>query len=172
MTHIEFHTGKPPHDGWWYCYRDGGGVLESPNRPEHLSFRYGWRFYSDGAYSQAVKDFESIHEGVGYERATRKDNITDQSSICWSTRYPENARVPRLDPTGLSQEEIDGFYTYAASAQEQYLDGLTVYHTDLNGMWKRFTGDIVLGHPRRIWCLVDLASLSAVSLKNFKAHLI
>jgi hypothetical protein len=153
----QFFTGAPPHVGWWFTQVKAATYVQE------------WRWFDGEVWSTGVSGFDGIEAA---RLSAKCESLYEVHELEWSTYYPENARVPRLDPTGLSQKEIDRFYTYAASAQEQYLDGLTVYHTDLNGMWKRFTGDIVLGHPRRNWWLVDLTSLSAVSLKNFKAHLI
>ena len=56
----------------------------------------------------------------------------------WSTYCPEKPAVPRLDPTGLKQPEIDHFYSQAHRLQDAVNRGDFIY-ADLVA-WRYFNG--------------------------------
>jgi hypothetical protein len=90
----------------------------------------------------------------------------------WSTYYPENARVPRLDPTGLSQKEIDRFYGYASEIQRTHQAGGRVFCKDykrLDPTWLAWGGDTVLGHPKYGWQWRTLTYIAAPTSGFVKA---
>lgn len=76
-----WHKGPPPHVGWWNA---------SPN-----SNKAAWRWWDGENWSEAAfEDFSpQMASACGNLKTTRK-------SIPWTDYWPENARVPRLDPTG------------------------------------------------------------------------
>ncbi len=75
-----WHKGPPPHIGWWNASRIGATDC--------------WRWWDGGCWSAPVWD----GGGACYAGVTAKIKDPEQSIIEWSDYWPENARVPRIDP--------------------------------------------------------------------------
>ena len=79
---LKWHKGPPPHVGWW---------LASVGCIDNI-----WRWWDGTAWSHPLGD--------GAPLASVKlcadlyAQYETQKSIKWSDYYPENARVPRIDP--------------------------------------------------------------------------
>lgn len=82
MSERVWHKGPPPHVGWWNA---------SVIRVEE-----NWRWWEAGEWSNPAY-FDEPPE-VAADIATHVS--PEQSAIEWTDYWPENARVPRLDPTG------------------------------------------------------------------------
>lgn len=80
MSDRTWHTGNPPHVGWWNAsiFRAGGA----------------WRWWNGKHWSLVVYDNFDLEYAA--RRATLKN--TDKKAIEWSNYYPANARVPRVNP--------------------------------------------------------------------------
>ena len=79
-----WHSGAPPHVGWWRT--DPGAKKLLPNgRSVALEV---WRWW-DGV-------FWSVAHGPSVVRVIT--DRTEVSNIMWCDYYPENARVPRINP--------------------------------------------------------------------------
>jgi len=79
-THRIWNKGNPPHAGWW-------NATTEP-KPRAMDFTDFWRFW-DGA--------------VWYQRCLPEDNVKslgpERNPVhCWTDYWPEDARVPRIDP--------------------------------------------------------------------------
>ena len=85
MTKRIWHKGPPPHVGWWNASLD---------RNEEM-----WRWWGGTCWSMSVS------------RETGSQNVAlfasvpaypeHQDLIEWTDYWPENARVPRIDPRNL-----------------------------------------------------------------------
>lgn len=79
----KWHSGPPPHVGWWNAsYYDGH------NR------NMSWRWWNGEYWSHLVFPFDSIVM-VGISSGEFDDY---QDKIQWTDYWPENARVPRVNP--------------------------------------------------------------------------
>lgn len=81
MSERTWHSGPPPHIGWW----------NASNRQDPTA----WRWWDGSCWSLACRPDVSI-EGVKF-LSKRKARLHDPT-IQWTDYYPENARVPRTDP--------------------------------------------------------------------------
>ena len=86
MTKVEpqlriWRKGDPPHMGWWNAsmYRD----------------KNTWRWWSGERWSHGVPVSASC-ETAGYFATRLLWSATNE--VEWSDFWPENARVPRIDP--------------------------------------------------------------------------
>jgi len=78
---MKWHKGPPPHVGWWLA-----NPIESPDI---------WRWWN-GKYWSAGATCWLLKEQAEY-RAKHK-SLLDNEQIYWCDYYPENARVPRINP--------------------------------------------------------------------------
>lgn len=86
---LTWHSGPPPHVGWWIASRHS-----NPNL---------WRWWDGSRWSAAVNQKASPKRAG--ERAKRHPRpILDVSigPIKWNPGWPKNARVPRIDPRSPS----------------------------------------------------------------------
>lgn len=74
-----WHKGPPPHVGWWNASRIGATDC--------------WRWW-DGSHWSVVAVPDDPDDEVAWSAATP----TEHGSILWTDYWPENARVPRIDP--------------------------------------------------------------------------
>ena len=75
----EWHSGPPPHVGWW---------LASHSKDERV-----WRWWNGEVWSKDVhKDADADMAAAMSKRKAI------ETSIQWSDYYPENARVTRVNP--------------------------------------------------------------------------
>lgn len=81
MKDFEWHSGPPPHVGWWNA---------SINRDETA-----WRWWNGRHWSMPAFVGDSAKDVA--ERAKYK-NMAGHPPIEWTHRYPKNAIVPRYDP--------------------------------------------------------------------------
>lgn len=82
MTERKWHSGPPPHVGWWNA---------SAGDYEEIWRWWDGECWSDPAYSTQDAD-------VAQWSALCPARYSAQSRIRWTTYWPENARVPRIDP--------------------------------------------------------------------------
>lgn len=88
MTERTWHKGPPPHVGWW-----NASVARSTA---------SWRWWDGSEWSDySLEDYSA--ERAGAHAAIRN---TESWRIEWTDYWPENARVPRVDPrhTTISTE--------------------------------------------------------------------
>jgi len=78
----EWHSGPPPHVGWW-----NASMNESPNT---------WRWWNGTAWSTACFQGTEINE-IG-RIALEPGDTYEQECVQWSWDWPANARVPRINP--------------------------------------------------------------------------
>lgn len=81
MAERVWHSGPPPHVGWWNasaCYDDDA-----------------WRWWNGECWSPSVYAYEPIRAVV---RAASMHTVFCTGEIEWTDYWPENARVPRIDP--------------------------------------------------------------------------
>lgn len=77
-----FHAGPPPHVGWW-----NASVCKD---------RKAWRWWDGKEWSCAAMWFDTV--GLAAAQAARYQTAAHKGRIEWSDYWPENARVPRIDP--------------------------------------------------------------------------
>jgi hypothetical protein len=83
-----WHKGPPPHAGWWNASRE--------------NHRNAWRWWDGTEWSYFV--YSHWDKVVVAHRATKK---ASDYGILWTDYWPENARVPRVDPR-LPQASLNG----------------------------------------------------------------
>lgn len=77
----EWHSGPPPHVGWWLA-----SVAKAPNI---------WRWWNGEVWSK------DVHEAADADMAcaiSMRAAIESPTAIFWSDYWPENARVARAHP--------------------------------------------------------------------------
>jgi len=79
---LKWHSGQPPHVGWW---------MASIFRDEHC-----WRWFDGKHWALPASDDESAVVAAMY--ANRRAAPHHAKQVEWTDYYPENARVPRIDP--------------------------------------------------------------------------
>lgn len=79
-----WNNGPPPHIGWWNASSDTG------NAPETFSWWNGFRWSLGTQPDKDAKDAAI--------RAKELRDPEDERLVRWTDYYPENARVPRIDP--------------------------------------------------------------------------
>ncbi len=75
-----WHQGPPPHVGWW-----NASITRDVN---------AWRWWSGSAWSMPVRHSAS-RDWAAKMAKIRRPRLC---GVEWSDYYPENARVPRVDP--------------------------------------------------------------------------
>lgn len=81
MSDRVWHKGPPPHIGWWQA--------------SYCKDKVPWRWWDGERWGgTAYASYSPLMAGSTAHRET------PLSSIEWNDYWPENARVPRLDPTG------------------------------------------------------------------------
>lgn len=80
MTRRIWHSGPPPHIGWWNASR--GRVNES------------WRWWNGSNWSFVLAP-DATRTEVEYSSAK---TAPFEHLIEWTDYWPKNARVPRIDP--------------------------------------------------------------------------
>jgi len=84
MSDRIWHSGPPPHVGWWNASMVLDPVL--------------WSWWDGERWSLCVCDFNSA-EAVN-KRALRPLPDEYRHRMRWTDYWPEGARVPRIDPRG------------------------------------------------------------------------
>ncbi len=77
-----WRSGPPPHIGWWNA---------SVNKANQI-----WRWWN-GEYWSRVAHEETDDSELASIRASKK-SIFNIEDIFWTDYWPENARVPRINP--------------------------------------------------------------------------
>lgn len=75
-----FHTGPPPHIGWWNA---------SITCRSHI-----WRWWNGRNWSEAALSSASAKSAGDVATRDRKES----AQIFWSRAWPEGASVPRINP--------------------------------------------------------------------------
>lgn len=78
---MEWHSGPPPHIGWW----NASAILDPTI----------WRWWNGKHWGLAATDKCSRKEVA---RCAARAGFVPMSAIRWRHYYPENARVPRINP--------------------------------------------------------------------------
>lgn len=81
MTDRKWHKGPPPHVGWWNASL---GIDKTV-----------WRWWDGSQWSYGAYPTCSVTQAA---RAADCKLDTAIAAIKWTHYYPENARVPRIDP--------------------------------------------------------------------------
>jgi len=82
MSKRKWNSGKPPHVGWW----------NASLARDHLL----WRWWNGAQWSIYC---HQGHSGEAVEaRARCASNHRENQTMEWTDYYPENARVPRINP--------------------------------------------------------------------------
>ena len=80
MSTRTWHKGPPPFPGWW-------------NASWNFNHRI-WRWWNGRYWSKSV----FLDDGMNYIKVATSRPDQNQDDIKWSDYWPENARVPRVDP--------------------------------------------------------------------------
>lgn len=83
MKKLEWHKGPPPHAGWWNA------------RTPYSDDENWWGWWDGQIWSTFVSNYS--HPRTAGEAARDRGGM-QVDKILWTTYYPENARVPRVDP--------------------------------------------------------------------------
>lgn len=86
MTERVFHSGTPPHIGWW-----NASVCDDEYANK------AWRWWNGEFWSMAA--FDTSSATTAHIRAEAR---MASATVRWSHYWPDNARVPRVDPVGNS----------------------------------------------------------------------
>ncbi len=81
MSNLKWHSGPPPHVGWWATGWTDACTL--------------WRWWDGDQWSIATLNTESATVAKYYAALPSGIRL---SEIVWCDYWPENARVPRIDP--------------------------------------------------------------------------
>lgn len=76
-----WHKGAPPHVGWWNA---------NTIRSETL-----WRWWDGNVWSHPVS---SMSDRRAAQLFARRPETAAGNAIKWTDAWPENARVPRVNP--------------------------------------------------------------------------
>jgi len=79
MSKLKWHSGPPPHVGWWNASFAGN--------PD------AWRWWNGLQWS-----YSAYPRQPAFIASLAAKGISTVSSIKWTDYYPENARVPRIKP--------------------------------------------------------------------------
>ena len=83
MTDLTWHSGPPPHVGWWHA-----SYARNPDT---------WRWWNGAYWSLSVASTDSLVVVVVVVKLSRIPSRVEDS-IEWTDYWPENARVPRVKP--------------------------------------------------------------------------
>lgn len=133
MSDRVWHKGPPPFQGWWNA---------SVQKDDEA-----WRWWEDGEWSVAAYDYDCAEEAQRLAEVTTNEI---PSSIEWTDYWPENARVPRLDPGRGWIFNVDGKPPENVRRVDLvFRDGRVLACQDLDWRWtlKDQQGDIVAWRP-------------------------
>lgn len=88
MSKIKWHSGPPPHVGWWATDES----VESQYRLDRWTW---WRWWDGEWWSIAAFSKDSASVAAHYAALPSGKRLSD---IVWCDYWPKNARVPRVDP--------------------------------------------------------------------------
>lgn len=80
ISNRTWHNGPPPHIGWWNA--------------SNSCYEGAWRWWDGTVWSLIALDIDTAQEAA----AQAKERAVYQDHIQWTDYWPENARVPRIDP--------------------------------------------------------------------------
>lgn len=75
----KWHDGPPPHVGWWNASNGANPSV--------------WRWWNGEWWSVPAREFTKDQNGLA-----ASPSFSPISRIKWHPRWPENARVPRINP--------------------------------------------------------------------------
>jgi hypothetical protein len=78
----EWHSGPPPHIGWWNA--------------SNTKILGAWRWWNGSSWSQYAHSADDAKWAHGQAMW-----VTTDTNIQWTDYWPENARVPRIDPRNV-----------------------------------------------------------------------
>lgn len=90
MNQLKWHSGPPPHAGWWLTKIIGYGGDEVDIDAE-------WRFF-DGENHLSFSVPDSFDAKAAADIVKIKPKALHVTHFQWSDHWPEKARVPRIDP--------------------------------------------------------------------------
>jgi hypothetical protein len=82
MSARTWHKGPPPHVGLWNASVSGWNDL--------------WRWWDGNAWSQGELPHATARQA---EKTAAAGDRHNPDAIQWTDYYPENARVPRVNPS-------------------------------------------------------------------------
>ena len=85
-----WHSGPPPHVGWWNASSASYVDRWNPTRNNV------WRWWNGHTWSVPVYESNTISDVAN--RAELALDSDYSSAVEWTDYWPENARVPRIDP--------------------------------------------------------------------------
>ena len=111
----KWHKGPPPHIGWWNASVKANNDI--------------WRWWDGRVWSKPA-DCKQKASDIARQAATPCE---PGCIIEWTTFYPKNARVPRIDPQANPQRKIT--YAQAKQAFDALLDkaeqhGASIFYED------------------------------------------
>ena len=80
-----WHSGPPPHIGWWNAATG-----------THSLVNHCWRWWDGKQWSRSALANETALSAA--ESARYRIPRPLQKAVRWTDYWPENARVPRIDP--------------------------------------------------------------------------
>jgi len=81
MSDRKWHSGPPPHVGWWNA--------------SHFMNNEIWRWWNGTRWSRFITSNTAPVTAGDIANLTPECTVDD---IYWSDYWPKNARVPRIDP--------------------------------------------------------------------------
>lgn len=78
----EWHSGPPPHVGWW-----NASIMRAP---------FAWRWWDGTQWSMATTPIFSVEKAA--KAAITPLPAQSCYNVEWNHSWPEGARVPRIDP--------------------------------------------------------------------------
>lgn len=105
MSERVWHKGPPPHIGWW----ETSASLAGQSGTSTARLTGAWRWWDGSCWSLYCMPDE--HPGGVARRAKLPSGASGRME--WTDYWPENARVPRLDPTG-------GHWTFNNGAEPKH----------------------------------------------------
>lgn len=90
MHQSKWHSGPPPHEGWWLTKTTKGGAGR----------KQAWRWWFGTYWSLAVRSGSTARVA---DRAAALANYRDD--VVWCSDWPVGARVQRINPT---TQEVTG----------------------------------------------------------------
>lgn len=132
MSERVWHKGPPPHVGWW-----NASVLRDES---------AWRWWDGQEWSFACFEYEDGSDG-------ELPDFNADTQVEWTGYWPENARVPRLDPTGGHWTfNVDGKRPeYTGTIDVAFRDGVVVHRSKGREIWDwtvdGSSGDLLAWRP-------------------------
>lgn len=89
---MKWHTGKPPHVGWWLV-RGLVNVQRIPDS-EPVPVNQLWSWWDGKAWSRTAYTYYTYEQAA----TVAAFKLLPSLPVLWSDYWPKNARVPRVAP--------------------------------------------------------------------------